>query len=145
MSYYVIERANNFEIVKVLAADYQNFLEDYGHLVKAQGPNLHNLLQQYASRYARENSLASKLQPGLSKIHKCYPHHNLLQIQRYLHPVLGWIPCSRIDPVTRDILTWKEQLAITIVAGATLVKLALTHNRTGRIIYVSFKISEILN
>jgi len=146
MTYYIITNGNGFDLVKVLPADDANFLQDYGHLVQAAGPDMQQVLHRYAANKAFKSKLALSLKPKLTRVNACYKNHQVLQVQSYYRLYAGWIPCSRRHPVNGCMLTWLEQLAIAITAGATKIQLALVskNGEVGRILYADFSMQEIL-
>jgi hypothetical protein len=146
MTFYVITNGAKFDLVKVLPSDDANFLQDYDHLVQAAGPDMQQVLHRYAVKKAQSTKLALTLHPKLTRVNACYKNHQVLQIQSYYRLYAGWIPCSRRHPVNGAMLTWLEQLAIAITAGATKIQLALVPKKgdVGRIIYADFTPQEIL-
>ena len=146
MTYYIITNEKSFDLVKVLPADDANFLHDYGHLVQAAGPDMQQVLHRYAAKKAQSTKLALTLHPKLTRVTAAYKNHQVLQIQAYFRMHAGWIPCGRRHPVNECMLTWLDQLAIAICAGATKIQLALVPKKgeAGRITYADFTVDEIL-
>jgi hypothetical protein len=146
MTYYIITNQKSFDLVKVLPEDDANFLQDYGHLVQAAGPDMQQVLHRYAAKKAQATRLVLSLHPKLTRVTAAYKNHQVLQIQSYFRLRVGWIPCGRRHPVNDTMLTWLDQLAIAITAGASIIQLALVpkNGDVNRLIYADFALDEIL-
>jgi hypothetical protein len=146
MTYYVIASETNqsFEIVKVLPPDEANFLKDYGHRVKATGTRMAEVLHRFAAQKASEWLDPLPLHPKLTRVKIRYPNHEVFRIQSYYRENVGWIGCSKSHPESGKILSWQEQLKIVLMAGASKCRLALSHKKTGSILYAEFEPRQIL-
>ena len=137
MPYYIIanDTATSFDLVHVLPADEANFLQDYGPMVQATGPDKLALLHSFAAQKAAQWLEPLPITPGLTQLQKRYPNHQPLRLMAYYCDHLGWIPCSPDHPQSGQRLTWIQQLKIAIMAGARSCRMAMAHKRSGRILY----------
>ncbi len=144
MTYFIIYNGNEFGLVGVKPADMDNFMEDYGAMIRDKDSDRIRLFHRHTASRPLVRRLAQTLDPKMTVIRRMKPRKLVLALKQYHHANYGWIPCSRQHPADGHVMNFLEQLAIAFVAEADDLVLNIVNPKSGTVSELQITIKKLM-